>query len=138
MVVKCYHWCVTLHFAGKIPAMRWTAVCLSLTGFLLSLQGILSTYCSVTEYSSSVSYYTKFIEQTSQNYNYWASVCDGKLINRDLHLLRFAHTKLLRQAQPTQPTPSGSVRVSGKPQRCNLMLGLMLGNGSGTHFQGSP
>ena len=73
---------IPLHFAGKRPSMRMTAILISLIGLVLSLQGALSSYCTVTEYSSPVSYYIKFTQQTNQNYDSWASVCTGEFFTR--------------------------------------------------------
>ena len=71
---------ITQNILEKRSEMKFATTFISLIGVLLSLQGTLSSYCSVTEYSSPVSYYTKFTQRTTQSYICWASVCTGEFL----------------------------------------------------------
>ena len=84
---------ITLNILGKGSVMKFATTFISLTGVLLSLQEALSSYCSVTEYSSPVSYYTKFTQQTTQSYSSWASVCTGQFLTRSPDKIRMFTSK---------------------------------------------
>ena len=87
---------ITLNILEKGSEMKLTTTLICLIGVLLSLPGALSSYCSVTEYSSPVSYYTKFTQQTTQSYNSWASVCTGQFLTRSPDTIRmFTNISLL-------------------------------------------